>query len=862
MDIQHGDTLALAAETVRAGGSVEVVGSHGSGKSTFLKNLNDILRDGGWNTLFIRGIASLKQFPLAALNLPGVLDAGGEVRGIASIHQVTFALQAKVSGPNSVIFIDDWNELDEASWGIIDSVHRAHSVPVVFSHLQGARASSISDESYLSRVPTGYVVEMRSLRIDELGAVLKTHLNSPIERGALSRVYAMTGGHIGLALALVKAARRENQLVQDSYGVWTSTDDLWSSGLTSMLETYVSDLPTHVRDSLEVLASVGTVDLDIARKLVEVEVLELLEERGLTTILSGSVHDWVMVIPPLLVEYFRRAPASTRKDRLNRHILERIGEVEPAAVVLAGNSPLAPIVDGREALFAALAREQVRTRITVASADWVASQTPRNAVGYITALMQSPQADSEVLVEQVFRDTDFSTGEIESHAELIVLHANWLAHVQGKVDDALELLRTERNSFGDFGRLLDAAEVTILTNLVRAPSDSLKKLKVTHDLPVKVQLALLEAQMLIFVTSCRFNEAHQAFERIRVLDPLQEQIKPRVLFGFMLLGEGRHAEALHLLTHWLEEAREQVDIQGVRSLACALALCHSQSGDHFALDRLAEVVAAVGGPTSFPSNPQVATVSVTTSVVAARRGDTLLTERFVREAQRQGIADGPLPAQSLAWPIAQLMILQGELEHAAEELWRSGEKLWAREARYAGMLEMFVSIEIHPNAERLGKVNQLLKLVPENVSLQAQGIYVTALVKKDPESMLRGAEALVDTGRFGLAASAYAMAEAWFENAGNAARATDAHEAGNRARSRIGGSGLDVSRFSALPAVLSRREEQVARLVAHGLTNREIATELYLSARTVDGHVSRIFRKLKLKNRRALEEYFTDQSGI
>ena len=51
------------------------------------------------------------------------------------------------------------------------------------------------------------------------------------------------------------------------------------------------------------------------------------------------------------------------------------------------------------------------------------------------------------------------------------------------------------------------------------------------------------------------------------------------------------------------------------------------------------------------------------------------------------------------------------------------------------------------------------------------------------------------------------------------------------------------------PGVLSRRERQVAALVARGLTNRQIAEDLFLSERTIDSHVANILVKLDLSNR-------------
>ena len=48
---------------------------------------------------------------------------------------------------------------------------------------------------------------------------------------------------------------------------------------------------------------------------------------------------------------------------------------------------------------------------------------------------------------------------------------------------------------------------------------------------------------------------------------------------------------------------------------------------------------------------------------------------------------------------------------------------------------------------------------------------------------------------------------------------------------------------------LSRREKEVAQLLAHGLSNREIAERLYLSERTVDNHVHHILDKLGFDSR-------------
>jgi DNA-binding NarL/FixJ family response regulator len=56
------------------------------------------------------------------------------------------------------------------------------------------------------------------------------------------------------------------------------------------------------------------------------------------------------------------------------------------------------------------------------------------------------------------------------------------------------------------------------------------------------------------------------------------------------------------------------------------------------------------------------------------------------------------------------------------------------------------------------------------------------------------------------------------------------------------------------PAGLTARQVEVLRLVATGLTNAEIAERLFISAKTVDHHVSAILVKLGTATRREAAE--------
>ena len=75
-----------------------------------------------------------------------------------------------------------------------------------------------------------------------------------------------------------------------------------------------------------------------------------------------------------------------------------------------------------------------------------------------------------------------------------------------------------------------------------------------------------------------------------------------------------------------------------------------------------------------------------------------------------------------------------------------------------------------------------------------------------------------------------------------------------RARRELMATGEAVrSRAAETVTTLTAQEALIARLARDGRTNPEIGTQLFLSARTVEWHLRKVFTKLGIRSRRELD---------
>jgi DNA-binding CsgD family transcriptional regulator len=131
---------------------------------------------------------------------------------------------------------------------------------------------------------------------------------------------------------------------------------------------------------------------------------------------------------------------------------------------------------------------------------------------------------------------------------------------------------------------------------------------------------------------------------------------------------------------------------------------------------------------------------------------------------------------------------------------------------------------------------------------RALAAHARAMSDRDARLLDEAAEWFSGLGAMALAADAAAQAAREHARIGERAKEL---ESSAHAHWLAGNFGLHSPALDAVtqPLPITGREREIAAMVSAGLSNREIASRLSVSVRTIDGHLYRIFAKLDIQSR-------------
>jgi DNA-binding NarL/FixJ family response regulator len=161
---------------------------------------------------------------------------------------------------------------------------------------------------------------------------------------------------------------------------------------------------------------------------------------------------------------------------------------------------------------------------------------------------------------------------------------------------------------------------------------------------------------------------------------------------------------------------------------------------------------------------------------------------------------------------------------------------------------------------RLGEAAEAverLETVADHVDGQlmpARLAHATALAKGDAEALDMVCEAFVALGGRLFAAEAASQAARLYDREGLRRRASASAQRARALAEGCEGAHTPALETSTEHVALTKREVEVAKLAARGLTSREIAETLVVSTRTVENHLQRAYEKLGVSGRAALAD--------
>ena len=345
---------------------------------------------------------------------------------------------------------------------------------------------------------------------------------------------------------------------------------------------------------------------------------------------------------------------------------------------------------------------------------------------------------------------------------------------------------------------------------------------------------------------------------------------------------GDVATGVRFLASAVDGLREQVRLVPLTQALGHYAWAATYAGEWPAAAAAAHEAAGLARDTTQPQYGL--TAELIGALVAALRGNEPDLESVLAEPERALLAmkGGPLLATAhLARGAAALG--DGRHDDSFQHLWPvfdENDSAFHRFMRWQGLLDLVESAAGGGHTGRLSEVIADLDAIaihsePPILTLKlacarpllagdehAEPLFTAALAQDLTGYPFLRARTLFSLGRWLRRQRRSADSRAPLRESVALFDALGASAWSRRARQELRATGEKIGRRA--PDVrdrLTAQELQIAQLAAEGLTNRQIAERLFLSPRTIGGHLYRIFPKLEITARAQLRDAFADKVG-
>jgi DNA-binding CsgD family transcriptional regulator len=790
------------------------------------------------------------------------------------------ALRGLCGSRDVLVAVDDAQWLDAASAAALAYATRrlkAERVGLLFSRRAGLESTLLDD---LRRTRRRSEVEVGPLDAAALHQVVQGHLGVALPRPLLREVHQASGGNPFYALEIVRMLRRSDVSIEagQPIPVPDSLHDLVHGRLLSLppeSRDFLLAAAAHAHPTLSITEAasgvprVGGVTPALEARIVEVdgdrirfthpllaagayEIADPLRRREIHARLADALED----------PEARAWQLAASVDRADEAVAEALEDAARIARARGAPRPAALLLDRAEELTPADQREDaVRRAVDAAHLHYESGDSHRAETRLRSVIVQLPEGRTraraivrlarvrayEALPEAVdlfLQAVDEAEGDREI---LAVAHegvATCLWRLFERLDEALEHADLAAQLALELGNDALAGEA-LGTRLVAELLLGRESAPATAQEALALQPAAEHLRVLAQPRSSVamdylgwLGELERARDEMLALlgraRELGDESSPPFLLGHLSLAECDLGELEQARDRAVEgqDASEQAGQRAILAFTfAAQSLAEAQLGREeiarIAARRALELVPETGG--------RQAELVVTRALAHLEHslGDAMATVERVEPAlafvRREAIAE---PCEiPFVVDYVEALIELGRREDAIDLLeWYEGnarrlERLSALAncGRCRGLL-----------AAQAGELDSALAFFAQALDLHEQ----VAIPLDRGRTLLALGATQRRAKRRREARATLEEALEMFEDAGAALWA-------ERARAEL----ARISGRAATPGALTPAEERVAALVAEGKTNREVAAALFLSDRTVEGHLTHVFGKLGIKHR-------------
>jgi DNA-binding CsgD family transcriptional regulator len=893
--------LAELQRVLRAGrepGSVVVFGDAGVGKTRLVGEAVDTWRQTGAAVEWLRATEAARAIPLGSL---AHLLAPGDVADQRDdlLHLVLNRLSQRVAGQGFLLAVDDAHLLDDVSVALLHLAVTQSPVRVLLSVRTGEPLSSglvrLWKDELVVRVDVG------PLSRDDTERLVLAVLGEGVPASLLDRIWQLSRGNALFVRELVTAAV-ERRAVGGRHAA--DRGPVVLSGrphqrLRDLVDERIRLLAPAERAALEIVAVGERVPLEAAERLADPDDVAALERRGLVEVVDADGLDTVQVAHPLYGEVLAGELPRLRRRAVLRGLVGAVealgsddgGDGAAGAGAVGGDGAAGAGTVGGDGAAGAGVVDSLRLAI------W---RLESGAPGDPAQLLPLAREALGRLDHRLAERLALAAGGTERvDAGLVLAEA---LSGQGRMAETEKVLATlQPTDPEEVARVAIARASDRFLHSERSPEaygllDEAAVALAGHP-AWEAECRSVQAQLLWL--SLRLPEAGAIADQLLVNPELRETARVRAVAVAVVVrgAHGQLDEALGLLDDDVHAAahrhRREVPY-GDLQLGMARYQILYWAGRAHDLDAYTD---ANLGLDVDPPPPSLR------GILSGFRGGALL----VRGRAREALGELQRSVRTLAesdWfgqrPLAEAMraraaVFAGELDVAAEALEAADaayaadpvraartlpfielSRAWyaaadgstvdatGRLLRLAALMEHMTkpfAVEALHATVRLGKAAEALDGLAR-LSDQVDGPFVgqalrhaRALVAGDADQLAAVGADFEAAGADLLAAEAYRSAANAYRREGRGSSTATTTRLVDDLLARCGdprSPGLEL--VPSMGGELTEREREIATLAARGRTGPQIAEALFLSVRTVDTHLHRVYRKLMVEGRHQLAE--------